>query len=181
MIRKIPGVLVVLFLSFPGQLVAGTAFSCPDPGLVKLNVTTRAEIEESYPYGFQPASFFRNGETVEIITYTQTSVRKSLAVAKKVTPARALSFYFLDGILVGYEFVSSFKEDHTDFDDAKVSEIKQGETTISGVEALLGRACGQHVRPLVVVSPCLISLTLSSSLSQVITIAYLESVPLRPG
>jgi hypothetical protein len=149
MIRKIPGALIVLLLSFPGPVVADTAFSCPDPGSVKLNETTRDEIEGAHPYGSQSGSFFRNGETVEIITYTQTSVRKSLAAAKKVTPARALSFYFLDGILVGYEFVSSFKEDHTDFDDAKLSEIKKGETKIEDVEELLGKVCGQHVFPLV--------------------------------
>jgi len=149
MIRKIIGLLVVLLLSFPALVTADTAFSCPDPGLVILNATTRDEIEKAYPYGSQPGSVFRNGETVEIVTYTQTSVRKSLAVAKKVTPARALSFYFLDGILVGYEFVSSFKEDHTDFDDAQVAEIKQGETTIEDVADLLGKACGQHVYPLV--------------------------------
>jgi len=142
-------VLVFLFLLFPALVTADTAFSCPDSGLVILNATTRDEIEGLYPYGSQPGSIFRNGETVEIVTYTQTSVRKSLAVAKKVTPARALSFYFLDGKLVGYEFVSSFKEDHTDFDDAQVAKIKEGETTIEGVEELLGRVCGQHVYPLV--------------------------------
>lgn len=149
MIRKMHGVLFVLVLSFPGSVIADTAFSCPDPELVKLNATTRDEIESAYPYGSQTGTMSKNGETVQIVTYTQTSVRKSLAVAKKITPARAISFYFLDDKLVGYEFVSSFKEDHTDFDDAKVSEIKQGQTTIGGVEELLGKACGQHIHPLV--------------------------------
>ena len=149
MIRKLSGVMVVLFLSLSTPLFAATAFTCPDPGSVKLNSTTRDQIEEAYSYGSQLGSLSSNGESVEIVTYTQTSVRKSLAVAKKITPARAVSFYFLDDILVGYEFVSSFKEDHTDFDDAKVSEIKKGETTIEGVEELLGEACGQHVYPLV--------------------------------
>ena len=90
-----------------------------------------------------------NGEIVEFLTFTQTSVRKSLAKAKKVTPARALSFHFRDSILVGYEFVSSFKEDHTDFDEAKVSQIKMGETTVEGVKELLGNNCGEHRHPLV--------------------------------
>ncbi len=149
MIRKISGVMVVLLLSLPAPLFADTAFSCPDPGSVKLNASTRDEIEKAHPYGSQSGSLSRNGESVEMITYTQTSVRKSLAVAKKVTPARAVTFYFLDDILVGHEFVSSFKEDHTDFDDTKVSDIKKGETTIEDVEELLGKACGQHVYPLV--------------------------------
>ena len=149
MTRKMLGILVALLLCCSGPLVADTAFTCPDPGTVKLNTTTLDEIKEAHPYGSQPGSLSKNGETMEIITYTQTSVRKSLAAAKKVTPARALSFYFLDGALVGYVFVSSFKEDHTDFDDAKASEIKKGETTIEDVEELLGEACGQWVYPLV--------------------------------
>jgi len=147
--QKISGVMIAFLLYIPAPLFADTAFSCPDSGSVILNTTTRDEIERLYPYGSQPGSVFQNGETVEIVTYTQTSVRKSLAVAKKVTPARALSFYFLEGMLVGYEFVSSFKEDHTDFDDAQVAMIKKGETTIEEVEELLGRVCGQHVYPLV--------------------------------
>ena len=138
MIRTISGVFVVLLLSLPGSLFAATAFSCLDPSSVKLNETTRDEIEKANPYGYQSGSLSRNGETVEMITYTQTSTRKSLAVAKKVTPARAASFYFMDGVLVGYEFVSSFKEDHTDFDESKVSEITKGETTIEEVEGFLG-------------------------------------------
>ena len=131
------------------QVFADTAFSCPDPSSVKLNATTRDEIETAHPYGSQTGSLSRNGESVEMITYTQTSVRKSLALVKKVTPARAVSFFFLDDVLVGYEFVSSFKEDHTDFDDTKVSDIKQGESTIEDVTELLGKACGQLVYPLV--------------------------------
>ena len=149
MIRKITAVLVVLLLSYSEPLIADPAFSCPDPGLVKLNETTRGEIEEAYPFWSRTGSLSKNGETVEILTYTQTSMRQYLAIAKKVAPARALSFYFLDDILVGHEFVSSFKEDHTDFDDTKVSDIKKGETTIEDVEELLGKACGQHVYPLV--------------------------------
>ena len=149
MTRKMLGILVVLLLYCSGPLVAATAFTCPDPGTVKLETTTLDEIKEAYPYGFRTSSLSRNGQSMEIVTYTQTSVRKSLAVAKKVIPARALSFYFLDGILVGYEFVSSFKEDHTDFDDAKTSEIKQGETTLEDVDELLGKACGRYVYPLV--------------------------------
>ena len=128
MIRKISGVIVLLLLLLPLPLFADTAFSCPDPGSVKLNATTRDEIETAHPYGSRTRSIWRNGESVEMITYTQTSVRKSLAVVKKVTPARAVTFFFLDDVLVGYEFVSSFKEDHTDFDDTKVSDIKQGVT-----------------------------------------------------
>ena len=149
MIRKISGVIVLLLLLLPLPLFADTAFSCPDPSSVKLNATTRDEIETAHPYGSQTGSLSRNGESVEMITYTQTSVRKSLALVKKVTPARAVSFFFLDDVLVGYEFVSSFKEDHTDFDDTKVSDIKQGESTIEDVTELLGKACGQLVYPLV--------------------------------
>ena len=52
-------------------------------------------------------------------------------------------------MLVGHEFTSSFKEDHTDFSEARVAEIKQGETKEAGVLELLGRPTGLYVFPLV--------------------------------
>jgi hypothetical protein len=147
--RKIASALAALLFFLPGSVLADTAFTCPDTGVIKLNETTRAEIKAAYPYGSQKSTVTKNGEMVDVVTFTQVSTRKRLAIEKKVTPARALTFYVQKDVVVGYEFVSSFKEDHTDFDDTKAREIKQGETTVDGVEKLLGKACGQHVSPLV--------------------------------
>ncbi len=64
-------------------------------------------------------------------------------------PARAQEFFFWRGLLVGHHFTSSFARDTTDFDGAKASQIKKGETTEAGVVSLLGPAHGAYRYPLI--------------------------------
>jgi len=66
-----------------------------------------------------------------------------------VTAARAIGFYFYDGTLVGHEFISSWAEDHTDFDDGKIKDIIKGRTTRAEVTQLLGKPSGSYIFPLV--------------------------------
>jgi len=70
-------------------------------------------------------------------------------LASGVTPARSIDFAFLDQVLVSYQFVSSFKADHTDFDENKVATIKKGVTTRDEVVALLGPPTGMQIYPMV--------------------------------
>jgi len=149
MLRKISVSLIAAALLLPETLLADTAFGCPEPGKFTLGEATLSDITAAYPYDFRTATATFNDVVVDVVTYTQTSIRKKLAVEKKVTPARALSFIFHEDKLVGYEYVSSFKEDHTDFDDTKVRLFKKGETSIDEVEEMIGRSCGVHVPPMV--------------------------------
>ena len=55
-----------------------------------------------------------------------------------------MSFHFWDGVLVGYDFLSAFDEDKTNFDDTRVSEMKKGETTEAQVVALFGPPGGKY-------------------------------------
>ena len=66
-----------------------------------------------------------------------------------VTPARSIDFAFLDQVLVSYQFTSSFKADHTDFDENKVPSIKKGVTARDEVIALLGPPTGMQIYPMV--------------------------------
>ena len=60
-----------------------------------------------------------------------------------------MGFYFLDDTLVGYEFLSSFAEDNTDFDESKISEINEGKTTMNEVVKLLGKPGGYYIYPVI--------------------------------
>ena len=66
-----------------------------------------------------------------------------------VVPARAMVFSTFNEVLVGQEFVSSFPQDATEFDDAKTSSIIKGKTTRSDVIALLGKPNGEAIYPLI--------------------------------
>jgi hypothetical protein len=60
-----------------------------------------------------------------------------------------MGFYFLDDTLVGYEFVSSFAEDNTDFNEMRISQIEEGKTTIDEAIKLLGEPSGYYIYPLI--------------------------------
>jgi hypothetical protein len=49
---------------------------------------------------------------------------------------------------MGYDFASSFEEDHTDFDEKKVLEIKEGTTTQQEVLEFLGAPNGRQIYPM---------------------------------
>jgi hypothetical protein len=55
---------------------------------------------------------------------------------------RTGTFYFINGMLIGYQYASSFSDDKTKFDESKVTAIKRGETNKEQVIALLGNPVG---------------------------------------
>jgi hypothetical protein len=55
-----------------------------------------------------------------------------------VVATRSQGFYFFEDKLAGYEFVSTWKDDLTDFDGAKVADIKNGSSTRAEVIRLIG-------------------------------------------
>jgi len=71
------------------------------------------------------------------------------AAHEGVIATRGQSFYFFQNKLVGHEYISSWAIDSTDFDESKVSEIKEGSTSIQDVIELLGGPVGEYVYPLV--------------------------------
>ena len=64
------------------------------------------------------------------------------------TPARVQNFYFAGGRLVGYEFVSSFRDDSTDFELARAAGIRKGVTTRARVLYMLGAPSGRYIFPM---------------------------------
>ena len=58
-------------------------------------------------------------------------------------------FHFLDGILVGYYFHSSFPEDSTNFDISQFGNIVEGESTEQEVVAVLGKPAGEEIYPFI--------------------------------
>ena len=59
---------------------------------------------------------------------------------------RSMTFFFRNAILVGHQIVSSFPDDRTDFDDAKVKAIRVGATTRSRGGPGPGRGNGAEKR-----------------------------------
>ena len=142
--RMAAAIIVVLFLAS----CAGTNFVRPESGSLSLEKTTYQDIINKFGKPYQEGTTLKNEKMIKTASYAYSSAGGT-ALYEGVTPARAMAFHFLDNLLVGYEFSSSYKEDHSDFDDSKLGLIKKGETTRSQVVSLLGAPKGKYIFPLI--------------------------------
>jgi outer membrane protein assembly factor BamE (lipoprotein component of BamABCDE complex) len=126
---------------------AGVDFVRPAPDSFTLGKTTEQEVLQRMGKPYQTGTMEKNGKTTQFASYAYASVGGE-ALYEGVTPARAQAFYFLDGILVGTEFSSSFKSDGTDFDETRLSQIKKGKSTRADVIRVFGQPGGNYIFPL---------------------------------
>lgn len=126
---------------------AGRDFVRPSPGSLVIGETTTSEVLARYGTPQSTGSETRGGQRIDNIFYSYASNEK--AVVNGATPARVLLFSFLNGRLVGYEFISSYPKDHTRFDPSKRSNIHIGSSTREDVINLMGAPNGELSGPLV--------------------------------
>jgi hypothetical protein len=69
------------------------------------------------------------------------------AHAERAESLRGLYLYFDQGTLAGYNYLSSFAEDHTDFDQNLVDRLVEGRSGKDQVIALLGEPSGESAYP----------------------------------
>jgi hypothetical protein len=93
-------------------------------------------------------TFAKNGATLQFDRYAYASTGGA-ALYRGVTAGRTQEFFYAGDVLVGLDFLSSFKEDGTDFDDSKISQIQKGHSTKLDVVRLLGNPSGEYIYPLV--------------------------------
>ncbi len=142
-----------LALLLVGTLVAvfGCAgsrdFGQPQLRELALGKTTLAEIVSRFGAPQQRGRAARDG--VEIVTLSYSHADPDApATEARVAAVKALALYFARDVLVGYEFLSTFKADSSDFDDTRVSDIARGITTEAQVQSLVGRPSGMYIYPL---------------------------------
>ncbi len=131
----------VVALVLAGLCLLGADFARPDPASFALGSTTEAEIRQRFgnPYG-QTTS--RVGDrVVTTLQYTYAEPRTG------VIPARAMTYSFYEGRLVGFDYSSSFGADETNFDEKIANRLKRGETTRAEVLAIAGPPTGQFIYP----------------------------------
>ncbi len=117
----------------------------PNESLI-LGKTTYKGIILKLAHPYQVFTHTVKGQPVKVVGYLYEAPRTALVGS--AAPKRDMSFSFVDDILVGYGFSSSFRVDQTDFDESKVKEIKKGKTTRETVIELLGTPTGLFMYPL---------------------------------
>jgi hypothetical protein len=127
---------------------AGRDFVRPETESLALGRTTYQEVRDRFGSPLREGAIVKNGVSVRTTGYAYSSAGGATLVGG-VTPARGMDFYFVDDRLVGYAFLSSYAEDHTDFDESKVGAIKKGETTRAQVLETFGKPGGTFTYPLI--------------------------------
>jgi outer membrane protein assembly factor BamE (lipoprotein component of BamABCDE complex) len=146
MTRTTIGFLMAIVTLIAG--CAGTNFVRPQPDALVLGKTTYQEVLRQFGEPYRKGTAVQEGLSVTTIAYSYSSATAGTGLGG-ITPGRTIAFSFVNDVLVGYDFISSYEADSTDFDETKLGQIEKGRTTRAQVEALLGRPGGMYAYPLI--------------------------------
>ena len=127
---------------------AGTNFKRPDPQAMVVGKSTTADVTRVMGAPAQVGEALKNERKVKTARYAYAE-GAGTGRYPGVVPARAMVFTTFNDLLVGQEFVSSFPQDATEFDETKVPAIVKGKSTRSEVVAALGKPNGEAIYPLI--------------------------------
>jgi len=144
---KTTRLLFAFFVAFVLAGCAGTNFKRPDAGALVLGKSTTADVTRVMGTPMQTGELLKNNEKIKTLRYAYAE-GASTGRYPGVTPARAMVFSTFNDLLIGQEFMSSFTNDATEFDETKVTSIVKGKSTRADVIALLGKPTGDVAYPL---------------------------------
>ena len=140
--------VIALSLMFGLLGCAGREFTRPDMATLRNGVTTYAQVTERFGPPYAEGSLVRNDKTVRTANYVHAAAGGKPA-REGIVPTRAMAFYFYNNVLVGHEFLSSWAEDSTEFDETDRRKIIRGTTTEAEVVQLLGKPSGYEIYPMI--------------------------------
>jgi hypothetical protein len=143
-----PRFLVTLAATVLMAGCAGTNFKRPDAQALVVGKSTSADVTRVMGDPRQVGEALKNEQKIKIARYSYAATSGD-SLYPGVIPARAMSFSTFNDLLVGQQFLSSFKEDATEFDDSKIKDIVKGKTTKDEVISLLGKPAGEAIYPVI--------------------------------
>jgi hypothetical protein len=142
---------------------AGHDFPTPTPENLVLGQSMRAEILRTYGRPTRESSAILSSTQTEAVTkgeFDMTPVsgafaslvyvyadRTGTVLVGAVSSVKAATFDFWNDTLIGYNFVSTFKDDAPNFDESKIAEIRKAQSTKAEVVQLFGPPSGRAVYP----------------------------------
>lgn len=126
---------------------AGSNFVRPTDDKYELGNTTKAQITALMGSPRSKGEIIKNGSTVEFIRYSFGDPTGT-PLFEGVTPAKNISFFFANDVLVGSDYTSSFKEGTSYFDPLKAKTIKEG-MAMTEVISILGKPGGEYRYPMI--------------------------------
>ncbi|MBS1155129.1 MAG: hypothetical protein H6R07_1053 [Proteobacteria bacterium] len=144
---KIIAVISFLAISFLSGC-AGTNFVRTSDDQLIIGKTTEAELKAKLGAPYREGTVTKNDQQIKTMSYAYASTSGE-AAAPGVTAARSQGYYIFKDVLAGHEFTSSWKQDSTDFDESKISQIVKGKSTRKDVTALYGLPNGKYAYPVI--------------------------------
>jgi len=133
--------LLVLLLTACG----GKNFIRPDSQSLIVGTTSYADVVKQLGEPIRKGTLTKNDLIVQNISYSYAEA----VPFSTILSSRAMVFYFHDGLLVGYDYASSFsgEKQAAAIDDEKVAQIKKGDKKEKAI-ALLGTPSGEFIFPM---------------------------------
>jgi hypothetical protein len=150
LMRKIKRILTLTLVALFAYNCVGTSganFERVEEDTISLGLSTYGDIVTRMGDSFEEDVYIKNNKKFKLIGYTYSSTG-GVATSRRAIATRHQMFYFYQNILVGHEFISSWEEDHTNFDETKVNQIIKEESTKEDVMSLLGKPSGKLIYPL---------------------------------
>ncbi len=128
-------------------------FACSAPDTItrsavdrfKLGETTQDEIRSEYGNQDLIAEQSTPGGGLVKLSYAYRDPNDEASCDPSVYAIKQVDFFFKEDKLYGVQYISSMAGDCTKFDDAKVTEIKVGETGMDQVKEWLGPPNGKFL------------------------------------
>lgn len=127
---------------------AGTNFKRPEPDALRIGKSTQTDVIRVMGAPIQTGEGLKNNQKIKTARYAYAE-GAGTGRYPGVVPARAMVFSTFNDLLVGQEFISSFPQDATEFDESKVANIIKGKTTRIEVISALGKPNGEVIYPLI--------------------------------
>ena len=126
-------------------------FVRPTQETLKLGETTFSQVLQLYGEPKNKGTNLVNDETIHTLQYSYASITGE-PLEQGILPQRIMHLSFFKDILVGQLFTSTFKSDHSNFDETKINAIVKGKTKRSEVIQLMGKPSGFYIPPIVTAS-----------------------------
>ena len=146
-IATVKASLTLCVLLLIAGCAAGTNVGRPASGALVPGKTTYQDVVAKYGTPWAKGSNVVNEHSIDTIAYAYASLVDEAHVPS-IKPARGLNLWFENDVLIGYEFRSSFKSDHTDFDESRMSKIEKGKTDKQGIIEIFGQPTGEYIYPM---------------------------------
>ncbi len=167
-----PVAAIILAVSLAACQTVGRDFARPAPGALELGVLKRADFLKVYGEPYRQESKVTTkeaGKTALAAISTDAfraadeggafatlvylfAIPSSGALNPTAEGRRVLYAHFWNDTLVGYNFVSSFANDSSNFNEARVDRLEKGKTSYADTIALLGEPTGRGIYPVVKVN-----------------------------